>query len=120
MGINLIGSRAYYPSGPYIGVSEPSSIPQGNPDPNNYEILLTSKIGNSLIVKIKYHDCANYEGVKILVYHNVSIQELLGQKLIDPHFSDNKKYIYPIARFLPTDEGLDFARKFCKTLNQDK
>lgn len=118
MGINLIGSRAYYPSGPYIGVSEPSSIPEGNPDPSNYEILLTQKIGKSLIVKLKYHDCTNYEGIKILVYHNVSIQEFMGQKLIDPHFSDSKEYISPIARFVPTDEGFNFAIHFCTVLNQ--
>jgi hypothetical protein len=124
MGINLFrrNSNDSYPIEPYSERSESKSVPvpSGNPDPSNYEILLTSKIGNSLIVKIKYHDCSNYEGVKILVYHNVSIQKLMKQKLIDPHFSDNKKYISPVARFVPTDEGLDFARKFCNTLNQDK
>jgi hypothetical protein len=121
MGINIFrGSTDSYSREACSASIEPVSVPSGNPDPNNYEIMLIEKIGKSLIMKIKYLDCKNYEGVKILVYHNVSIKKLMNQKLIDPHFSDNKKYISPMARFVPTDEGLNFARQFCKVLNEDR
>jgi len=39
------------------------------------------------------------------------------QGAIDPHFSDNHKYISPIARFVPTEEGLAMAKKLCEVLH---
>jgi len=67
-----------------------------------------------LIVGIKYHDCKNFEGKKILVFKNLYIERLEMQKLIDPHFSENKNFHSPIARFEPNDEGLENAYLFCK------
>lgn len=84
----------------------------GNPDPNNYKILSHWSCGKFLVIKIKYPDCNNYEGKKILVYKNTTLEDLIKQKSIDPHFSNNKKYKSPIARFEPTDEGLRMALDF--------
>lgn len=100
----------------YEPLVKQTSIKKGNPNPNNYKILLHEKIGRFLIVKINYLDCTNYEGNKILMFEHVSIKDLEKQKSIDPHFSENKMYIHPIARFEPTDKGLEMARlcaKFC-------
>jgi len=89
-----------------------------NPDPANYEILATKEIYDFLIVKIRYPDCTNYEGKKILVYYGVSMEDLDAQRLIDPHFSDNKNFFSPIARFEPTKRGLKLAiklpKQFCR------
>jgi hypothetical protein len=93
-----------------------------NPNPNNYKIeecweqsveLDDGTQGNLLVINIHYPDCTNYEGRKILVYKNTTLLELVNQKTIDPHFSDNKEFYSPIARFLPTNEGWEMAKIFC-------
>ncbi len=90
------------------------SPPLGNPDPDNYRIIDTLTIGNMLIAEIQYPDCKNYEGRKILVYENMSSKQLRAQRLIDPHFSKNKDYKSPVARFEPTDRGWKMAESFAK------
>lgn len=87
------------------------SGPAPNPDPSRYEVLDTEKYGNYSVLKIKYLDCTNYEGVKILVF-NVDFSKLMKQKRLDPHFSDDKTLHSPIARFAPTDEGWEDAKNY--------
>jgi hypothetical protein len=82
---------------------------KNNPDPLRYSITKHIKIGKFLVVMINYPNCTNYEGNKICLYKNVTIQQLKSQKYLDPHFSKNKKYYSPIARFEPTDFGWDLA-----------
>lgn len=95
--------------------SRAGESPLPNPNPENWEILSAEQISDYLIVKIKYPDCNNYEGEKILVYHGVTLKQLKSQKCLDPHFSDRKDGIYPIARFSPTStrgDGFANARSF--------
>lgn len=80
-----------------------------NPNPSNFKIQRYLQIKDYLIVQVKYPDCNNYEGNKILVYHGIDILDLKLQKSIDPHFSENKKYHSPIARFMPTERGWAMA-----------
>ena len=82
-----------------------------NPDPNNYKIIRAYEYNNKLIVEIKYLDCTNYEGNKILYYEDCTLVKLLKQKSIDPHFSENKKFHSPTARFEPTERGWCMAHK---------
>lgn len=89
-----------------------------NPKPDNYTIMDYVQIGNALVIKIKYHDCTNYEGVKILVYKNTTINDLRKQKYIDPHFCENKKFHSPIARFEPTDNGWNDALDYASTIGK--
>ncbi len=122
--------RAYYPSGPWIdGVRpyESSSEPEktkkettpGNPDPNNYQLIKAEEYNGYLVVIIKYPDCTNYEGQKILVFKGITLLQLVNQKLIDPHFfPGDKKYTSPIARFVPTEEGWNMAVALVKTLGK--
>jgi hypothetical protein len=106
MGISLFSKDGY-------GDSYPPTITIGNPDPNNWTIMRTMEIGNFLILMIQYPDCKNYEGKKILVYEGVKLDELKKQKKIDPHFSDNRNFKSPVARFEPTDHGWNLAMFFC-------
>jgi hypothetical protein len=108
MGIKMFSSSSYD--------IESKNLP--NPDPSNYEIVrhkecLVEKTSVSLmsvlLVEIKYLDCTNYEGNKILVYVDCTLDQLKEQKVIDPHFSENDKYKSPIARFVPTDYGWGLA-----------
>jgi hypothetical protein len=80
------------------------------PDPNKYDVLDSYEYNGHLAIKIKYLGVSNYEGVKILVYRDANLSDLLGQNSIDPHFSDNKKFRSPFARFEPTDLGWLYAR----------
>jgi hypothetical protein len=99
----------------YESYSPPPKLP--NPDPNNYKLIEVKEINNFLVVKIKYIDCTNYEGTKILVYKDVKLIQLINQKLIDPHFCDDKKWISPVARFVPTKEGWDMAIALANNLS---
>ena len=46
---------------------------------------------------------------KIMVYE-CELGDLLRQKSIDPHFSDNKNFYSPIARFEPTIRGWEMGK----------
>ncbi len=75
-----------------------------NPKPDNYKLVRSEVVKNHLVIELKYLDCTNYEGRKIMVY-KCTLNELMKQKLIDPHFCDNENYFSPIARFEPTEQG---------------
>ena len=95
-----------------------NSFSSGNPNPNNFKIESAKEIYGYLILKINYPDCKNYEGNKILVFDKgVTLIDLMNQKIIDPHFSNNTKYISPIARFEPTDRGWTMAIRFAETIS---
>lgn len=89
-----------------------------NPNPSNYEIIDYKEFDNFLAIRIRYLDCTNYEGQKILVYQGIKVIDLWNQKTIDPHFSENQEYHSPIARFLPTNEGWQMALKFIIVMEQ--
>jgi len=91
-----------------------------NPRADNYKITGHWQTGNYLIVQIKYLDCTNYEGEKILVFDNITLEDLEEQELIDPHFCDNSDYYSPIARFIPTMAGVIMATRFCKMMAGQK
>ena len=90
-------------------------IKDHNPDPYNFKVLKHILVDNMLIVEIQYPDCINYEGKKILVFENVKYSDLMKQGSIDPHFSDNKKFKSPIARFSPTEQGWKWQNFFVPT-----
>jgi len=112
MGIRLFSSSSYdtekYPQGP--------TAP--NPNPLNYEIIGSEQYANYLLVEVRYPDCTTFEGRKILVYKGINIGHLKRQKSIDPHFSTSEKFHSPIARFVPTEEGIAMARRFCNYLRE--
>lgn len=90
--------------------------PLPNPNPKNWQILKYREWKGYLIVEMQYPDCTNYEGKKILVYENTRLEDLKAQKLIDPHFSTNKKFRSPIARFEPTGRGWNMAEVLVESL----
>ena len=84
----------------------------GNPNPLNFNIIRTSQIKNYLLVEVAYPDCYNYEGIKLLVYKDCTVGDIIKQGSMDPHFSENKTLHSPIARFVPTNEGWSMAESF--------
>ncbi len=108
--------RKWYPSGPWIDGIRPYEPPASSPkpkqaDPTNYKIIKAHEENKFLLVKINYPDCKNYEGNKILLFKDLTLLELVNQKLIDPHFFEKNELeiVSPIARFVPTDEGWNMA-----------
>ena len=86
------------------------------PDPSNYELLSHVHVGSHLVVKIRYPDCSNYEGEKILLYSNITLDELLEHNALDPHFCDREDCISPVARFEPTVYGWKLAMRTAQFL----
>jgi hypothetical protein len=68
-------------------------------------------VGRYLLVQVRYPDCTNYEGNKILLYENCTVNQLVAQGSLDPHFSENTDYHTPVARFAPTNEWWGRAKK---------
>jgi hypothetical protein len=94
-----------------------------NPDPKKWKIIKYQHFGYNgdfLVVEMNYPDCTNYEGNKILLYENVTINQLKGQRYIDPHFSTEGIYKSPIARFIPTDRGWNMAKSLAEAMSQAK
>ncbi len=123
MGIKLFGSSSdarYCRASCDAVPSTAPPVPSGNPDPAKFEVIDTLGIGDYLIVEIRYPDCKNYEGRKIMVYKGTDWESLKKQKLIDPHFSDHPKFRSPIARFEPTDSGWRMAEIFVKAMVERK
>jgi hypothetical protein len=77
------------------------------PDPTRFEIIGTWKIGNGLIVSVRYPDCTTFEGRKLLVYAYMRRDDIETSATLDPHFYDSPQS--PIARFAPTRQGFELA-----------
>jgi hypothetical protein len=80
-------------------------------DATQFRILKLVKVGRMVVVKARYDSCANFEGLKILVYENCTPEDVMSAKTLDPHFC-NVCALSPIARFIPTRQGCDRAVAF--------
>jgi hypothetical protein len=80
----------------------------------------TKKFDDYLLVKVRYPECTNYEGIKIMVYEInervKTINDVIkhNKGAIDPHFGVNPDFISPMVRFEPTDRGWKMGIEFCK------
>lgn len=107
MSSSSVGSeRAHYDPAP------PKLPPVPMPQANNWKVVKARETGRFLILQLNYPDCTNYEGNKILVFKDVTLVDLVNQRLIDPHFFKDSKYKSPIARFEPTPNGWRMAEIF--------
>lgn len=93
------------------------SVQKGNPDPYNFRIDKHTQIENYLVLLVTYRGVTNYEGKKVLVYEDLTFEDVRKLKSLDPHFSDNKKFKSPIARFRPDITGWGMAIRFCKCMS---
>ncbi len=84
--------------------------PAPNPDPSRWKLLEQKIFTNGYVLKVRYLDCTNFEGVKIIVFHG----KMSLPKILDPHFSEGKNS--PIARFRPDKKGWGMAIKLAKSL----
>ena len=83
------------------------------PDSERYEVVQVERVGEHLVLKVLYPNCAKcaYEGQKIMVFLNVSEVDVLRWRKIDPHFRDPKaaraprEAPPPAARFPASPDG---------------
>lgn len=118
MGLMKILSSSSYDRGSQPCIATPPAFP--NPNPANFKILQVTEGKHSLVVEVLYPDCTNYEGRKILLYTDVTLVQLVNQKTIDPHFSDNAEFHSPVARFEPTKRGWQMAMWLSKRMDNGK
>lgn len=91
------------------------------PDAGKYSIEQVERVGPHLVLKVKYPNCVrcSYEGVKVLVFLDVSEWQGLLWKRIDPHFRAGKFRLdeapSPAARFPASVEGWADALAYAAT-----
>ena len=98
---------------PFRGCELSPSQPSGNPDPSRRELLRLVWVGHTTVAEVRYADCTNMEGRKILVFKGRKVLELSDP--LDPHFSEESDS--PFARFVPTKEGWKEACMFAARLD---
>lgn len=83
-----------------------------NPDPRRFRILRREVVGGFFVVEVKYPNCTNYEGRKVMVYDASDMGLVVHATALDPHFCDHPGHLSPVARFEPTDKGWGYAIAF--------
>lgn len=111
MGLNLIGFSSDKTDKNY----EEYKISNVDPNPRIYKIIKYKEIGKGIVVLVNYPNCTNFEGNKIIVYENTTIDELNKLDQIDPHFT-NRNGTKPFARFVPNDKGWTKAISLLKIM----
>jgi len=102
--------------GIYIGFSKSQlektvieKVDSRNPNPYDFAIIDWEEKGDYLLVQVKYPNCTNYEGNKVLLFKGVTMDQLRSQCAIDPHFSEDPNHFHPIARFEPSIQGWEMG-----------
>ena len=104
MGLNFLGSSCTKdtPDGP---------VGTGNPNKYRFEVLKFDRVNGWAVVILAYADCTNFGGKKVLVYDDADqAWEAVQGGCVDPHFLDEG--VSPVARFEPTQRGLEMAQAF--------
>lgn len=87
--------------------SNPTEPAAKAPNPLCFVIEYLRQVGPHVVARIRYPDCDNYEGLKIILYRDVTVKMIKDQLQLDPHFG--KVGLSPFARFKPTPSGWDAA-----------
>lgn len=95
--------------GPFRGCSTNYAAPAPNPSPDRWTLIEKAEFENGYVLKVKYFDCTNFEGVKVMVYRG----KYAYTPRIDPHFANNGTA--PIARFKPDKDGWKMATGLAKS-----
>lgn len=84
-----------------------------SPNIYNWKLIRKEVFDNGYVIEVKYSDCTNYEGLKILVFEG----KYVYQEALDPHFRNSA--FSPIARFKPDKEGWERAINLAINLGAD-
>lgn len=103
MGMRLFGRCSTNPA-----------APAPNPDPSRWELLELHQFSKGYALKVRYLDCTNFEGVKVMVFEGRYVP---GKRPLDPHFAERGG---PYARFRPDAVGMRLAIALAKALGGDE
>jgi hypothetical protein len=108
-----------------------SSTPAVNtPNPSEYKIKKFHRVGPHVVISAQYPSCrdCSYEGIKVLVFLDVTEVQIMTWRKIDPHFRDPSETgtddmaPSPAARFPASEEGFDdaiaYAQSKCKKMRR--
>lgn len=83
-----------------------------SPDSKNYSVEEVEQVGDHVVLKVKYPNCAKctYEGNKVMVFLNVTLKDVVKWRRIDPHFRAPTQKLAseapsPSARFPGNNDG---------------
>jgi hypothetical protein len=105
-----------------VGVSKGVIAKRNGEPPANHDVVIDDfhiveliQIGSSVVAIVRYLNCANHGGLKVMVYRNTDHAVLRHAKCLDPHFLETG--LSPFARFEPTFDGIAAASATAKLLN---
>jgi hypothetical protein len=88
-----------------------------NPDPSNFKILKRKNKGDFSLLEVKYPNCTNFKGTKILLLkRNGQVIEKLKQ--LDPHFLEEQGNVEILGRFRPTKEGWNMGLQMLEFISK--
>ncbi len=102
MGLSLFGN-----------CSSTGAGPAPNPDPRRWELLGVWQADKAYVLHVRYLDCTNFEGRKVMVYRGRWLGIAAGH-FLDPHFTEDLSS--PVARFRPDAEGWELACQLARSL----
>jgi hypothetical protein len=108
MGISLLKSCYTAPMTCRSGVVVAAPAP--NPRPDRWRLLDAWEYPNGYVLRVRYLDATNFEGVKVMVYRG----KYRPRRSLDPHFTPDSDS--PIARFRPDVEGINMAKNLAAEL----
>lgn len=82
-----------------------------DPDPATFTIKRLIQVGTFVVGHVQYPNATNFEGNKVLVWENATVDDISQLEVIDPHFLENNSII---ARFRPDANGIASAIRYCK------
>lgn len=95
------------------------------PDARTYDVLDVARVGEHLVLKVRYPNCAKcaFEGTKVMVFLDVPEAQAMRWRRIDPHFRDanplSDEAPSPAARFPATSEGWRDALAYAATKGKE-
>jgi hypothetical protein len=91
-----------------------------SPDNNRFQVEEIEEVGNFLVMKVLYPNCAKcaYEGNKVMVFEGVTIKDAFKWRKLDPHFRAGglpppiNEAPPPVARFPASTRGWADAMEY--------
>lgn len=84
------------------------------PDPYRFRVIHWQDFKASLLVEVEYPGCTTFDGRKLLVFRDMSVNELEATSVLDPHFTELEPRL--VARFRADETGRLLAQQCCRNI----
>ena len=113
-------------TGPILGIASQSNedfsgiLPPKkdsvNPNPFNFQVTKRQDKGDFSLLEVKYPNCTNFKGNKILLLKRNGIK-LENLKCLDPHFLEEHGNVEIFGRFRPTEDVWKLGLQMLEFMN---